>query len=174
MKRELSPRGVTRFVGRNEVAEALGFSLKTLGREIKRGHIPRPIQLSPNRVGWPVDVIQKLLESRIARMTEQAVTDPDKLKPEQVADAAVDFAARHISNELGCRVSPDDVVLGFVRRLSSEDADTLARLESTLLLSIIAVARIISERTRRRLMRLLATPGRQRSFGGRLHGRIEM
>ena len=62
--------------------------------------------------------------SHALRAPEQAVTDPDKLKPEQVADAAVDFAARHISNELGCRVSPDDVVLGFVRRLSSEDADT--------------------------------------------------
>ena len=114
MQKELSPRGIPRFVGRAEVAEALGYSLKTLNREIKRGHVPRPVQLSPNRVGWPVEVIQKLLESRIARVKEQAVSDPNKLPPEQLANAI----AREMSRQLGEDVEPADVIFGSLTRLS--------------------------------------------------------
>jgi predicted DNA-binding transcriptional regulator AlpA len=124
MQKDLSPRGITRFVGRAEVAEALGYSLKTLGREINRGHAPRPVQISPNRVGWPVEVIQKLLESRIARVTEQAVSNPDKLKPDQIEDAAVKLSARLMTNVLGEAVSADNVVIGAVKQLSPDDADT--------------------------------------------------
>ena len=113
------------MAGRAEVAKALGYSLKTLSREIKRGHVPRPIQLSPNRVGWPVEVINKMLESRMARLTEQAVTDPDKLKPDQIEDAAVKLSARLMTNVLGEAVSPDDVVIGAVKQLSPADAQTV-------------------------------------------------
>ena len=65
-------------------------------------------------------------EERRTCVTRLAVSQPDKLKPEEVADAAVHLAARHLSNELGCAVAPDDVVLGLVRQLSQEDAETSA------------------------------------------------
>ena len=119
MQKTTSPRGIPRFVGRAEVAEALGYSVKTLSREIQRGHVPRPVQLSPNRVGWPIEVIQHLLQSRIARVTEQAVSDPSKLKAEPIENAV----AREMTRQLGEDVHPDDVIFGAIRQLSKDDAE---------------------------------------------------
>ena len=52
------------------------------------------------------------------------MTDPKKLLPEQISDAAFDLAARHISNELGKSVSADDVVLGIWHQRSPDEVDT--------------------------------------------------
>jgi predicted DNA-binding transcriptional regulator AlpA len=121
MRRDLSPRGIKKFVGRAELADALGISTKTLGRMVNNGSFPRPIKVSPNRVGWPVSVVQQYYEARLMAVS---VDDPEKLRPDEIEDAAVELSARHMSNILGEPVSPDDVVIGAVKQLSPDDADT--------------------------------------------------
>ena len=49
------------------------------------------------------------------------MTDPDKLKPDQIEDAAVKLSARLMTNVLGEAVSSsDDVVIGAVKQLSPD------------------------------------------------------
>jgi hypothetical protein len=69
-----------------------------------------------------VEVIQKLLESRIARVKEQAVSDPNKLPAEPLEKAI----AREMTRQLGEDVEPGDVIFGALKRLSKEDRDTVA------------------------------------------------
>ena len=49
------------------------------------------------------------------------MSDPDKLLPEQIEDAAYDLAARHIANELDQSVDAENVVLGFIQQRSSDE-----------------------------------------------------
>lgn len=54
-----------RFVSPRQVREASTLSPATIWREVRRGHLPAPVRLSPGRVGWPEDVIRAWLESRV-------------------------------------------------------------------------------------------------------------
>jgi predicted DNA-binding transcriptional regulator AlpA len=111
MQNAVSERGVQRFVGRAEVADALGVSTKTLDRMVADKRFPRPIQISSNRVGWPVEAVRGHLQSRIEAVTRIAVTDPNKLAPEQIAPALRELGARLISDHIGEAVSPDGIRL---------------------------------------------------------------
>ena len=51
------------------------------------------------------------------------MTDPSKLKPEEVEEAAFELAAKHLQNVLGAKISPEDVLLGR-RATPNEQADT--------------------------------------------------
>ena len=54
-----------RIVGKSEVLSIAGFSASTLWREIQRKRFPKPIQISPGRVGWAESQIRAWLEARI-------------------------------------------------------------------------------------------------------------
>lgn len=41
-----------RFMREKEVLGITSFSHSTLWRQIKRGKFPKPVQISPGRVGW--------------------------------------------------------------------------------------------------------------------------
>ncbi|MBI2792795.1 MAG: AlpA family phage regulatory protein [Gammaproteobacteria bacterium] len=47
-----------------DVIEIVGLSHTTLYRLMKADKFPRPIRLSPNRVGWVEDVIYKWIEEQ--------------------------------------------------------------------------------------------------------------
>ena len=53
------------ILGKKEVTRLVGLSYTTIWREMQKGEFPRPIQLSPRRVGWTRQSIQAHLESRI-------------------------------------------------------------------------------------------------------------
>ena len=123
MQNAVSKRGVQRFVGRAEVADALGVSTKTIDRMVADKRFPRPIQISPNRVGWPVEAVQAHLQSRIEAVTKIAVTDPNKLAPEQIAPALRQLGARLISNHIGEPVSPDAIRLLIEPRAEHSESE---------------------------------------------------
>lgn len=92
------------------------------------GRFPRAIDITGaggNRRAWPLQVVLDWYEERKGCAIRLAVTQPDKLKREQVEDAAVELSARHMSNILGEKVSADDVVIGSVKQLSPADAQTV-------------------------------------------------
>ena len=109
MQRELPPRIRTRGRTPPKSLRHRATRSETLSREIKRGHVPRLIQLCPNRVGWPVEVINKMLEwPRMARLDRAAISDRSQTSssPDQIEDAAVKLSARLMTNVLGEAVSP--------------------------------------------------------------------
>jgi prophage regulatory protein len=57
---------LTPIVGVAAVCAALNVSKPTLYRMIRRGDFPRPIQVSPGRVGWKRSDIQRWIDVRSA------------------------------------------------------------------------------------------------------------
>lgn len=48
------------------------------------GEFPRPVRLSPNRVGWAVETVRGHMRSTIEGVTRLAVSYPDNLAPEDI------------------------------------------------------------------------------------------
>jgi len=116
--------GLERYVGYAEIEEAYGYDRRTIQRLKREGKFPREVSL-PGRRGGPVtfrlaDVL-RWDEERRAHLTKISALDPDKLRPEQVEDAAYELAARHISNQLGQSIATDKVVLGFIQQRSPDE-----------------------------------------------------
>lgn len=111
-----------RYVGYAEIAEATGIDRRTLQRLIARGNFPKPDALPTKENRWRLEVIAEWLEKRNARQTaalsDLAVTDPAKLKPDQVVDALQQLGARFASIH-GQPVAPESVV-GVTYQLTDE------------------------------------------------------
>jgi len=69
------------MLSKKEVIARTGLSAVTIWRRIRAGDFPAPCQLSPNRVGWPDEKIDKWEQSRPVGMSEL----PENLKDGPVA-----------------------------------------------------------------------------------------
>jgi prophage regulatory protein len=99
-------RHLPKFVGYGEVQESLGVSRRTIERMVRDGDFPRPLQLAPNRVGWQIETLTKWLDDRSKGLADRAVADPNALKPEQLAEVAVDLLVRAVQHEVGEPIDP--------------------------------------------------------------------
>ena len=92
-------------VGRVAVAEYMGYSVKTLYREVERGNFPRPSRNSPGRVGWPLSVVKAERAKRdrhdSEKLEQSAVDNPDDLEPDELEDQARGLAAQALSTRTG-------------------------------------------------------------------------
>jgi predicted DNA-binding transcriptional regulator AlpA len=116
--------GLPKLVGYKELEEAFGLTRRQLERMQRDGRFPRAIDITGaggNRRAWPLQQVLDWFEQRRACVTRLAVSQPDKLKPEQVENAAYELAARHISNQLGQPIEGEKVVLGFVQERATEE-----------------------------------------------------
>lgn len=103
-----------RYVGYREVCDALGCSRSTMERMVRDGRFPKPVQLSPNRVGWDVSVIEAELATRAKGLAARAVTDPEELAPQELEDEARRLAAAAHHRRTGKTVQPEDFLLNPV------------------------------------------------------------
>lgn len=55
-----------RFVSRQELLRLLGISASTLWRMQRDGVISAPVRVSPGRVAWPLEVIERWMADRRA------------------------------------------------------------------------------------------------------------
>lgn len=53
-----------RIISAHDLVARLSLSRSTLWRLVRRGELPRPLRLSPGRVGWLESDVRKWLESR--------------------------------------------------------------------------------------------------------------
>lgn len=58
------PDQISRIVSPRQLLDLTGLSQATIWRMVARGDLPRPIRLSPGRVGWPESEIRAWLASR--------------------------------------------------------------------------------------------------------------
>jgi predicted DNA-binding transcriptional regulator AlpA len=118
-----------RYVGYAEIAEATGIERHTIQRLMKSGKFPKPDALPTKENRWRLAVVSDWLEQRnaeqIAALSDSAVTDPAKLKPEQVVDALRTLSARFAAIN-GIDLAPDDI-LGFTYKLTDEQRAALTR-----------------------------------------------
>ena len=55
---------VPQILSRRQVAAKIGVSLTTLWRLVTKGLFPRPLQISPGRVGWTADIVDRWIDER--------------------------------------------------------------------------------------------------------------
>lgn len=55
-----------KFLPEKVVLDITGFSSTTLWRRVKDGDFPQPVQLSPNRKGWPEHMVEEWAKSKMA------------------------------------------------------------------------------------------------------------
>ena len=117
-----------RYVGYAEIAEATGIDKRQIQREMARGKFPKPDALPTKENRWRLSVVLAWLEQRnaeqIANLSDLAVTDPAKLKPEQLGDALQALGAR-LASLHGQQIAADDVV-GITYKLSDEQRAAIA------------------------------------------------
>jgi len=58
------------MLSKKQVIERTGLSYTTIWRRVKAGDFPAPCQLSPNRIGWPDEKIDKWEKSRPVGIAE--------------------------------------------------------------------------------------------------------
>ena len=129
------------FVGKRDVASALGVSIKTLDRRVADGEFPRPVKLSANRVGWNVDTVREHARLLVERVTARAVANPDDISDAKLPDALHALASRYVANHghaLG-----DDAFISVSRPLTpAESADLSAVNDKALADTLEAIAKI--------------------------------
>jgi hypothetical protein len=118
-------KDLPRLVGYAELSKVYGWQKRSLQRAVAAGKLRRPMIVAGGRAAWYDTDIKDYLARLGGELEAIAVSDPGKLQPDQIEDAAVELSARHMSNILGEAVSPDDVVIGAVKQLSPDDADTV-------------------------------------------------
>lgn len=57
-------RPTDRILSMRQVCTIIGLSRTTVWREQRKGRFPKPIRLSPGRVGWPQGAIEIWLAKR--------------------------------------------------------------------------------------------------------------
>lgn len=124
MSKPASKTELPRYIGYAEIAEATGVERHTIQRLIKVGKFPRPDALPTKENRWRLSVILEWLEQRnaqqIARLTDSSVSDPTKLKPDQLVDAHRALAVR-LAKAQGVDIDPD-AVIGFTYRPTDQEA----------------------------------------------------
>ena len=117
----IKPNHLPQFVGYAQVETSLGVSRRTVERVVREGKFPRPVQLTPNRVGWKVETVTAWLEERSKGLAARAVANPDELEPDEVAPTLAMLAARLASKEFGQAVSPEQVQLTLSREATNDE-----------------------------------------------------
>lgn len=84
----ISPRVVTKEIA----AQLLSLSVSSFDRLVAQGNIPKPRQLSPNRVGWLVSDLDAWAERRpvsdVLPPSNTGVPKPRKIGPGQAPSLA--------------------------------------------------------------------------------------
>ena len=93
-----------RYVGYREVCEAIGVSRRTIERMSREGKFPKPVQLTPNRVGWEEQTVTQWLAERGKGLAARAVSNPEDLSEEQLEKALQLLASEYILKRKGERV----------------------------------------------------------------------
>jgi predicted DNA-binding transcriptional regulator AlpA len=134
--------GLPKLVGYRELHDAWGFSRKQLERMQADGRFPRAMHITGaggNRRAWELQQVLDWLEAQRVRVTNLAVTDPSKLKPEEL-DTALANTVAELARRKGFDV-PDGSVMAVHTPLTAEQlaaiheraaralADAFARLD---------------------------------------------
>ena len=109
-----------RFVGVQEVYEALGISRSTLDRLRRDKAFPEATQLSPNRVGWTLEILNEWANERSMKLTRLAVADPEQLEPGEMLETAQELILKSIEMQGGETAGLDSIAITLSREMTAE------------------------------------------------------
>ena len=94
------------LVGYAELEATYGWNKRTLQRWVRAGKLPRPTTTPGGRVAWLLADMEAFIEQMHKGLALAAATDPLKLAPEKLGDAALDLLTRALEHEIGGPVDP--------------------------------------------------------------------
>ena len=92
-----------KLVGYQQLRELYGWPKRTVQDWIKARKFPKPLNLPGRGNYWALDDIVGWMRGDLARV---AVTRPEDLAPEQLAEAAIDLLTRAVEHEVGEPIDP--------------------------------------------------------------------
>lgn len=82
---------------------------------------PAAQQISPNRVGWPVVVIEQHLAAQARKVADRAVSKPEDLQPDYLEKQAIDLVVKSMELRTGQQVDPAGLGIHVTRSLSEDE-----------------------------------------------------
>jgi predicted DNA-binding transcriptional regulator AlpA len=124
---------LTQFVGVKEVYTALGISRSTLDRMRRDGGFPVAEQISPNRVGWRLEIIESFRHAQFKQLATHAVEHAEDLSPDEMEDKALGLIVKSLERRSGKPIDPSNLAIHMTNPLSwdegkAAEADEFARL----------------------------------------------
>jgi hypothetical protein len=132
-----SIKTLPRYVGYEEIRQNLfpGDTIETVRRrfqrEMRMGRFPQPIPSGSRANTFDLDEVLAWHERNKAGLVRSAATKPDDLKPEQLADAAVDLLTRAVEHELGQPIDPRGLRVSYAPLSPEVTEEQLADAEAS-------------------------------------------
>ena len=124
------PGDLPKLLGYKHLRSEYGWPKRTIQDWLKDRKFPKPAELPGREKLWHLQDILEWLENRRQGLCSVAISRPEDLKPDELAEATVELLARSIEHELGEAVDPRGirVTYGPVPPTVSEEA--LAKAEA--------------------------------------------
>ena len=100
------PGDLPKLVGYKHLFAAYGWPKRTIQDWLKVRKFPKPAELPGREKLWHLQDILEWLENRRQGLCSVAISRPEDLKPDQLAEATIELLARSIEHELGEAVDP--------------------------------------------------------------------
>ncbi len=117
-----------KLVGYNQLRELYGWPKRTVQDWIKARKFPKPLNLPGRGNYWALDDIVGWMRGDLARA---AVSRPEDLAPEQLAETAVDLLTRAVEHEVGEPIDPRGLRVTYAPPSPTVTDDELADAEAS-------------------------------------------
>lgn len=94
-----------------ELAERLRMSVRTIQRRVRAGNFPKPIEPTPNRRIWPVQVIREWVDSLLEANQQDLLRKLERSSPEMRMTLIKEKIAELLRLEFDSSIAPEDVVI---------------------------------------------------------------
>ena len=124
------PGDLPKLVGYKHLLAAYGWPKRTIQDWLKDRKFPKPAEMPGRENLWHLQDILEWLEARRQGLCSVAITRPEDLKPDQLADATVALLARSIEHELGEAVDPRGIRITYGPVSPPVSEEALAKAEA--------------------------------------------
>ena len=124
------PGDLPKLVGYKHLLAAYGWPKRTIQDWLKDRKFPKPAEMPGRENLWHLQDILEWLETRRQGLCSVAITRPEDLKPDQLAEATVALLARSIEHEIGEAVDPGGIRISYGAVPPPVSEEALAKAEA--------------------------------------------
>lgn len=103
------------------VAKRFCVHRRTIERRVRAGTFPKPIAISPNRVGWELNVVLDWYNENIRGVMAEASANPNELDADELIAAARELIVQAHSKQQGSPIDPKTIGSITVSRSITEE-----------------------------------------------------
>ena len=107
------PGDLPKLIGYKHLFAEYGWPKRTIQDWLKARKFPTPAELPGREKLWHLQDILEWLENRRQGLCSVAISRPEDLKPDQLAEATLELLTRSIEHELGVAVDPRGIHITY-------------------------------------------------------------